>query len=423
MKPKTAIFYLILFLTVSSFQNFKGENDVIKKNTYTLNSVSPTDENFSDLDFLKDKLKDKKIILIGESSHGDGTTFEAKTRLIEFLHENLDYNILAFEGATIFDLYFAGSVIKRGKTPEIAQKQLLNGLYKNWSASKEFQNLANYIGQNIDSLTLVGIDNNFAMTGYAHYFPNFLNQSFNISSSTEIDFQNFLTQHNLLLTKSYQLTNDSTFQFEHFINDINVIKKIVNESSKGSPEAKDYLTHELDNLASYVNGVKMGMTENVPFRDKKMTENLSWLIDKYYPNEKVIIWTANLHAAKNLNQAIYEAGDDRYQNLTTLAQHLSNKYGEDKVYSIACTSSEGNTNSDTGNVVPISLPETSWDYNFAKEFKGDYAFIDFSQIRKTEYGNSEFESTVLGYKPHLGKWYNIFDGILFIREMKPSTYK
>lgn len=423
MKSKKAIFYLILLVTVTAFHNFNGENDVIQKNTYTLNSVSPTDENFSDLEFFKDKLKDKKIILLGESGHGDGTTFEAKTRLIKFLHEKLDYNVLAFEGATIFDLYFAGSVIKRGKTPEIAQKQLLNGLFKSWSASKEFQELANYIGQNIDSLNLIGIDNNFAMTGYAHYFPNFLNQSFNISNSSEIDFQSFLAQHNLLLTKSFQLTNDSTFQFNQFIHDINVIKKIVNESSKGSPEAKDYLTHELDNLTSFVKGVEMGMSENVPFRDKKMAENLIWLIDKYYPNEKVIIWTANLHAAKKLNQAIYEKGDDRYQNLTTLAQHLSEIYGENNVYSIACTSTEGSTNSGIGAVVPISLSQTSWDYNFAQEFHGDYAFIDYSQIRKSEFGNKEFESTVLGYIPHIGKWYNIFDGIIFIREMKPSTYK
>ncbi len=422
MKPKKTFFYLFLFVTVITFQRCIDENDVILKNTYTLNSVSPTDVNFTDLFFLNDKLKDKKIILLGESCHGDGTTFEAKTRLIKYLHEELNYNVLAFEGATIFDLYYAGAVIKRGKTPDIAQKQLLNGLYKSWSASKEFQELASYIGQNIDSLNLVGIDNNFAMTDYAHYFPNFLNQSFNLINSPDINFQNFLDQHNLLLTKSDQLTNDSTFQFEKFINDINAIKNILNESSKGSPEAKDYLTHELGNLKSFVKGVEMGITENVPFRDKKMAENLIWLIDKYYPNEKVIIWTANFHAAKNLNQAIYVEGDDLYQNFITLAQHLADKYGEDKIYSIACTSSEGSTNSDMGTAVSISLPPKSWDFKFAQEFQGDYAFVDFAQIKKSEFENKEFESTVLGYKPHIGRWYNIFDGIIFIREMKPSTY-
>ncbi len=424
MKPNKAIFYSFLFVTIVTIQSCKDEYSVILKHTYTLNSVSPTDENFSDLDFLEYKLKDNKIILLGESSHGDGTTNEAKTRLIKFLHEKLNYNVLTFEGATIFDLYYASSIIKRGKTSEVAQQQLRNGLFSIWSMSVEFQEMANYIGQNIDSLSLLGIDNNFAMTGYAHFFPKFLDMAFDVSNNhSEIDYQNFLNQHNLLLTKSFQLTNDSTFQCDQFINDINVIKKIVNESSKGSQEAKDYILHELDNLTSFVKGIEMGLLESVPFRDQKMAENLFWLIDNYYPNEKVIIWTANLHAAKNLSQAIYEKGDDRYQNLTTLAQHLSDKYGEDKVYSIACTSSEGSTNSNMGTIVSISLPQTSWDFKFAQEFKGDYAFVDFSQIRKSEFGNKEFESTVLGYKPHVGKWYNIFDGILFIREMKPSTFK
>ncbi len=419
MKSRQAMFYLLMI--VFTIQSCRDESSVILNNTYILNSVSPLDENYSDFNFLKNILKENKIILLGQSGHGDGTTIEAKTRLIKFLHENLNYNVLAFEGATIFDLYFASSVIKRGKTPQIAEQQLKKGLYYAWSGSKEFQELANYIGQNIDSLTLAGIDNNFAMTSYAHYFPTFLNQAFNIDSSPEIDYQNFLTQHNLLLTKSFQLTNDSTFQFDQFIHDINVIKKIINESSKGSLEAKDYIIHELDNLTSFVGEIKMGLSESVPFRDKRMAENMSWLIDNYYPNEKVVIWAANLHAAKNLNQAIYKEGDNRYQNLTTLAQHLSDKFGEDIVYSIACTSSEGSTNSDMGTVVSISLPQTSWDFKFAQEFKGDYAFVDFSQIRKSEFGNKEFESTVLGYKPHSGKWYNIFDGILFIREMKPST--
>ena len=300
---------------------------------------------------------------------------------------------------TIFDLYYAGSIIKRAKTPQTAEQQLKKGLYYAWSGSKEFQKMANYIGQNSDSFTVIGIDNNFAMSGYAHYFPRFLDQAFNISSYSEIDYQNFFTQHNLLLTKSFQLTNDSTFQVDQFIHDINVIIKIVNESSKGSSEAKDYIIHELDNLTSFVKGVEMGLLESVPFRDQKMAENLFWLIDNYYPNEKVIIWTANLHAAKNLSQAIYEEGDDRYQNLTTLAQHLSDKYGEDKVYSIACTSSEGSRNSDMG-VVSISLPQTSWDFKFAQEFKGDYAFVDFAQIRKSKFGDKEFESTV--FRP-LGK--------------------
>lgn len=422
MKTNRIVICLLVLTSFALIQCNVNETKIIQNNTYTIKSVSPVDTVYDDLNFLQYILKNKKIVFLGESGHGDGSTFEAKTRLIKYLHENLGYNVIAFEGATIFDLYYAGAIIKKGGTPQIAAQQLKRGLYFAWSGSQEFREMANYIGQNSKSLTLIGIDNNFAMTGYAHFFPKFLDQIFNISSSSELDYQNFLEQHNLLLTKSFQLTNDSIFNFDKFILDIEIMKVIVGESSKGSLEVKDYFIHELDNLVSFVDEIEMGLEASVIYRDRQMAENLIWAIDNYYPNEKVIIWTANTHAAKNINQAIYAEGDDLYQRFTTLAQHISDEYGANKVFSIACTSVEGEFNS-YPDPIPISIPETSWDHKRAQEIKNDFAFIDFIKMRKSEFGNIEFESTILGYQPHQGKWYNIFDGVLFIRKMKPSTFK
>lgn len=423
MKPKQILIYLFLVTGIVALQNCTNENSVIRKNTYAIDSISPSDENYADLSFLKDILKDKKIVLLGEAGHGDGTTFEAKTRLIKYLHEDLHYNVLAFEGATPFDLLYASAAIKKGRTPQVAEQQLKYGLFWVWSGSKEFRPMADYIGQNIDSLSIEGIDDNFALTYYDRFFPKLLDWTYHFSENhPEIDYQNFLTQCNRLSTENFRLTNDSTFHFDAFIQDVGVVKKIVNESDEGSLKLRAYFNLELDNLSAFAMGVKMGLSKLVPFREKRMAENLAWMIDNYYPNEKVIVWTANVHASKHLNEAIYKEGDDRYQQLTPLGQLLADQYGEDNVYSIACTSTEGSTNGEQG-PEKISIPPTSWDYQFAHNIKDDYAFVDFSQIRKSKYGDKEFESTIMGYKPHMGKWYHIFDGILFIRKMKPSTFK
>ena len=62
-----------------------------------LRSVSPEDDDFSDLEPLREVLAGVRVVLLGEQSHGDGTVFLAKTRLIEFLQREMGFDVLAFE--------------------------------------------------------------------------------------------------------------------------------------------------------------------------------------------------------------------------------------------------------------------------------------------------------------------------------------
>ena len=82
-----------------------SEKEIIEKNTFLIESIDPNEDDFRDLEFLKEILSDKKVLFLGESAHGDGSTFQAKIRLIKFLHEDLNYKLIAFEGATITDFY------------------------------------------------------------------------------------------------------------------------------------------------------------------------------------------------------------------------------------------------------------------------------------------------------------------------------
>ncbi len=37
------------------------------------------------------------MVLLGEQHHGDGATFQAKTRLVKYLHEQKGFNVLVWE--------------------------------------------------------------------------------------------------------------------------------------------------------------------------------------------------------------------------------------------------------------------------------------------------------------------------------------
>lgn len=69
----------------------------LRDHAIPLRTIDPSDTDFSDLVPLADALKGVRVVLLGEQSHTDGATFSAKARVIEFLHREAGFGVLAFE--------------------------------------------------------------------------------------------------------------------------------------------------------------------------------------------------------------------------------------------------------------------------------------------------------------------------------------
>src|SRR5690349_6407715 len=69
----------------------KGAAHPIRSLTY--------DGDFSDLRFLATALQGKRLVQLGESGHGVSEFSLAKLRLIKYLHEELGYDVIAFESS------------------------------------------------------------------------------------------------------------------------------------------------------------------------------------------------------------------------------------------------------------------------------------------------------------------------------------
>src|SRR5450631_1268156 len=68
-----------------------------QKDLSVIRSIEPADTDFSDLEGLAAAIGNSRIVLLGEQTHGEASTFLAKTRIIHFLHEKMGFNVLAFE--------------------------------------------------------------------------------------------------------------------------------------------------------------------------------------------------------------------------------------------------------------------------------------------------------------------------------------
>src|SRR3569833_2809460 len=62
-----------------------------------IRTTDPADGNFSDLLPLAHAIGSARIVQLGEPSHGAGTAFAAKARLMKFLHQRLGFGVLIWE--------------------------------------------------------------------------------------------------------------------------------------------------------------------------------------------------------------------------------------------------------------------------------------------------------------------------------------
>ncbi|XGA14761.1 erythromycin esterase family protein [Paenibacillus thiaminolyticus] len=111
----------------------------MKDNAIALDSIQPEAathalipaERFADLDGLKPLLQDKRIVYLGESSHGAAEYNSAKTRLIQYLHQELGFNVVAFETNLGNAASAYGHI--RGREPVATMK---DSIFRIWQAQE-----------------------------------------------------------------------------------------------------------------------------------------------------------------------------------------------------------------------------------------------------------------------------------------------
>jgi len=89
--------YLLVCLPVTlKAQLFKGD---IVANLTEIKSLDLSDDNSLGYDVMAQKIGNARIVLLGEQTHGHGTTFIAKTKVIKYLIKNKGFDIVAFESS------------------------------------------------------------------------------------------------------------------------------------------------------------------------------------------------------------------------------------------------------------------------------------------------------------------------------------
>ncbi len=411
-----SVFSILIFL-INCVLAQSGLKNSILKNTNKIESIFINDSQDFDLNILGKAIGNSRVVMIGEQDHGDAMTFSAKARIIKYLHDSLAFNVLAFE-SDFFSLNQDWKNVENG-TISITN-YLKRNIYPTWTMCYECSDAFTYIQSTYNKknkLIITGFDNqmlgDYSQSHFKIDIANFLDST-NIRFIDKDVYKNiFLPYIDSIL---YFITQTTINNFEKIhIKKIDSLANIIlselkNQNLESKFEYMVFANFESDCRCLLLMSQKKYI-DAILLRDIQMSQNLIWILKYKYPEQKIIVWAANSHIMKNSIDSSYPYSMAYFINNTSEFS--------DKIYSLGFTDylvSAGRIYSKPYNIIsPQSESLEAW----VNEMGYDYAFINFKNLEAWK--NSSFVMRGQDHYQTSAKWMKIFDGIFYIKEMRPCS--
>jgi erythromycin esterase len=396
-------------------------------NAHPIATLSVTSD-FRDLEPLRAAIGNARVVMLGEQSHADGTTFLAKARLIAFLHQQMGFDVLAWESG-IYDVHEVWDHIRAGQNVLTASRR---GIFGIWTWSEQVLPTLDYVASTLGTarpLEMAGFDNQLTGTlardSLAAHVLAFA-RSINSPVATDAEWPAAAATLTELAVTGFFEYKPAAVDQARLIRILTALRADAAARGAGDREAL-FWTQALASIQSYLrmmSEVQPGLVrpeDNNP-RDAQMAANLVWLANTYYRDRKIIVWAASSHIARAVADLRATGGERPYATGWTvrMGAEAHRVLGAD-MYSIGFTAATGTRGRPGFAPVPLRpmLPESIEAYFAGTSF--DNAFVDF---RKRPAGGewlTDVYSRPFGYTDLRGDWTAVFDGMVFTRVMTPST--
>ena len=391
------LLFFILFINNCFTQNKFSKDDLIARSTPI---TITTSSDFRDLEFIKNKIDTSLPLFLGESSHYISDYNRLRVKMIKYLHEQLNYNVIAFE-APFSNLQYI-NVNRDVLSPE---KMVKKGMYYCWKTD-DLLELMNYLKSH-PKLKIVGIDC----------------QDYSIDSLTINSYYSKIEKQNSELAKEYkkitsdflQLMKANPFEYkeQNKIDNQQLIAKVdILIQSLINIKMNDFeLQFQLSNFKNSCiefNMFKPDFSKACRFRDSMMAENYLSLTKTLFPNEKVIVWGHNAHLSK-------KSLDVKYPK--SMGEFLNEKM---KFNVIGLYAYGGNYKYVYMNETNMIKPSKKYLEYYLQQNNFELSYIDFENIPSDSWLNRTYKTLDTGHgvmhvTPSLS-----FDAVILFKHVEAS---
>ncbi len=369
----------------------------VKKNSVIIQSIDST--NFNDLQFLEPLLEGKRIVQLGEDDHKTAEHSLMKVRLIKYLHEELGYEVIAFESG-LLDCYLVNRNIS-DLDPIEAMEQ---SIFHTWH-TEEVLPLFEYLKETSSSsnpLIFAGFDTQPSEESHEEMFGFYyeLLKDLDEEYASEIGT---LEESILTADSSEEFANIAAGDqtpiriYEDLATYIDLYQVDLQQLNPLTPGMVQVAEQAAWSRAQFLEGMHLydpfQTGEAFKVRDQSMAINVEFLAEELYPDKKIIIWAHNIHISE-----VSPFGD-----IDNMGSYLADYFG-DELYTIGLIGYRPPT-------ISISLDDLLYTYG------EPYLYVALSSPDQDF--DSSFEPLLNDHDLPLNDYY---DALIFIDKITRPNY-
>lgn len=273
--------------------NFFRENtrsrwkEQIKRTAFEIN----TNNDFS---FIDRFIKDKRIILLGENSHGIADYFTIKNDVIRYLHQYHGFNVVVLESGLL-----EAALCKQFLSDESPEKRIQSSLLDIYH-NEEMKPLVSE--EWAQSIKLSGMDPQPTYPLTSKHMLDWIkiNTDYELYESIRRVEELYFELDSEMLVK---VTKPLKKRMKAVIQEYEGVLKLIDIKLKNCTNHEKQrmlllIQRGMQNRLQWLQVNLKGYLSSGIQRGFNMFQNLEWLMNYYYKNEKIIVWAHNFHIRK-----------------------------------------------------------------------------------------------------------------------------